>query len=600
MNQIPTEGLIANYPFNGNANDESGNGNNGTIKGALLTSDRFGNENSAFVFDGIDDVIEVSPSSTINTANMNAISISIWCSMNQNNNYNRLLSFANTTENINIDLSISSENNFVLTNYSGYGADHATFVSENTVDTQIWYHVVAIMNFNEMKAHLYVNGEYLGYDVGTIATKPNNPYIGIGRLFASIPEWLSFDGKLDDISIYNRELNSDEVQTLYSVGGWSSLSQGLVAYYPFKGNANDYSSYGNHGTVFGASLTTDRKGNENNAYNFNGIDNYIYIPNSNSINPSSSLSISFWIMTDSEYQDNKGILGKWNSDENSTPNNEQYAVVLYGNLRFYLKTIGNNQSYVSEGESIHNNGSWNHYLCSWDGNTMKLFVNNELIQSVSYSGTIPNIDQPLEIGRYSSVSNCFFNGNIDDVRIYNRALNESEIESLFNETPLSDIISVDTSTYYVSTLEFEPISPKTYLDKIDTISMQTYDSLFFHYKQFIYNPNYYTDTTYISVTDTLYIDVTLTDVNPPNNINTIKIYPNPANSYITINTGNYQIMSDYTIIIVNIQGQTIFQSLTNESEFQIDVNDFGGYGTYLVKIIDNNNNIIITKKIILY
>ena len=54
---VPTDGLVAYYPFNGNANDESGNGNNGTIDGASLTVDRFSNTNSAFKFDGIDNSI---------------------------------------------------------------------------------------------------------------------------------------------------------------------------------------------------------------------------------------------------------------------------------------------------------------------------------------------------------------------------------------------------------------------------------------------------------------------------------------------------------------------------------------------------------------
>ena len=51
---IPTSGLIAYYPFNGNANDESGNSNNGSVLGASLSGDRFGNENSAYTFNGID------------------------------------------------------------------------------------------------------------------------------------------------------------------------------------------------------------------------------------------------------------------------------------------------------------------------------------------------------------------------------------------------------------------------------------------------------------------------------------------------------------------------------------------------------------------
>jgi hypothetical protein len=56
---VPSNGLVGWWPFNGNANDESGNGNNGTVNGATLTIDRFGNANQAYGFDGVDDFIEV-------------------------------------------------------------------------------------------------------------------------------------------------------------------------------------------------------------------------------------------------------------------------------------------------------------------------------------------------------------------------------------------------------------------------------------------------------------------------------------------------------------------------------------------------------------
>ncbi|MGK5093982.1 hypothetical protein WDW89_18465 [Deltaproteobacteria bacterium TL4] len=56
---IPTNGLVAYYPFNGNANDESGNWNNGTVNGATLTTDRHGNANKAYSFDGADDYINI-------------------------------------------------------------------------------------------------------------------------------------------------------------------------------------------------------------------------------------------------------------------------------------------------------------------------------------------------------------------------------------------------------------------------------------------------------------------------------------------------------------------------------------------------------------
>ena len=56
---VPTNGLVGWWPFNGNANDESGLGNNGIVSGSTLTSDRFGNANSAYLFDGVNDYIRI-------------------------------------------------------------------------------------------------------------------------------------------------------------------------------------------------------------------------------------------------------------------------------------------------------------------------------------------------------------------------------------------------------------------------------------------------------------------------------------------------------------------------------------------------------------
>ena len=73
---VPTNGLVGWWPFNGNANDESGNGNNGTVNGASLTSDRFGNGGKALSFDGLSNYVEVPHSSTFNSTNK--ITISLW------------------------------------------------------------------------------------------------------------------------------------------------------------------------------------------------------------------------------------------------------------------------------------------------------------------------------------------------------------------------------------------------------------------------------------------------------------------------------------------------------------------------------------------
>jgi hypothetical protein len=72
---VPANGLVGWWPFNGNANDESGNNNNGTVNGATLTADRFGNAGSAYGFDGVDDIISYSNSFAFNSTNNGTISI---------------------------------------------------------------------------------------------------------------------------------------------------------------------------------------------------------------------------------------------------------------------------------------------------------------------------------------------------------------------------------------------------------------------------------------------------------------------------------------------------------------------------------------------
>ena len=72
---VPTNGLVGWWPFNGNANDESGNGNNGMVNGATLTSDRFGLANKAYAFDGASNYISINDNTTLDVSN---VTISAW------------------------------------------------------------------------------------------------------------------------------------------------------------------------------------------------------------------------------------------------------------------------------------------------------------------------------------------------------------------------------------------------------------------------------------------------------------------------------------------------------------------------------------------
>lgn len=111
---------------------------------------------------------------------------------------------------------------------------------------------------------------------------------------------------------------------------------------------------------------------------------------------------------------------------------------------------------------------------------------------------------------------------------------------------------------------------------------------------------YDTVTVYdsVSVTDTLIIDVN-TGLNPPNDFNTIKVYPTPAKTHIYIDNGNLSLMNNYTLKITNSLSQVVFQSVINQQQFYIDLSGWTGNGIYFVNIIDPQNNIVDIRKIIL-
>ena len=107
------------------------------------------------------------------------------------------------------------------------------------------------------------------------------------------------------------------------------------------------------------------------------------------------------------------------------------------------------------------------------------------------------------------------------------------------------------------------------------------------------------DTLLTTVTDTLVINAQITGINPPNNLNTLKVFPNPASTHITIDYGNFNAMSGYTLTIVNSIGQTVFTTPINQQTSYIDLSTWTGNGIYFVQLIDPQNNTIENRKIVI-
>ena len=212
------DGLILYFPFNGNANDESSYSNNGDVYGAALTLDRFNNINSAYSFDGIDDYISVKDNDLLDLTDTFSFSLCIKQINTESNGY-RI-----------IDKSIPGEGiieGYVLDTY-GNGVHgnqiRLTGLSSspygNTIYTlNEWQHIVVV--FNNGITNFYINGNFDGSRENSnesFVTNDLNIFIGKAHIgcngLCGIRE--HFNGSIDDIRIYNRILNYDEIIKLYN------------------------------------------------------------------------------------------------------------------------------------------------------------------------------------------------------------------------------------------------------------------------------------------------------------------------------------------------------------------------------------------------
>lgn len=210
------------------------------------------------------------------------------------------------------------------------------------------------------------------------------------------------------------------------------INEGLIAYYPFNGNANDYSGNGNNGTVYGAQLTSDKNGKHNAAYTFNGVNDFIKVPTSTSLeNFDKEITISAWININKWF--NSGSVGYFpileKSDESS----------IGGLMNLHINTSTGIQS-IYRGNIAYNNykiplNQWVYVSFVCKNNTAYFYIDGNLIGKKQMNGNYSyKKNSPLIIGKDIPGLVEYANGKIDEIRIYNRALSDSEIKFLYQNS----------------------------------------------------------------------------------------------------------------------------------------------------------------------
>ena len=221
-----------------------------------------------------------------------------------------------------------------------------------------------------------------------------------------------------------------------------SYGQSLSAYYPFNGNANDESGNSNNGTVYDATLAVDNRGISNRAYYFDGVNDYISVPHNSLFDfGTGDFTVSAQVKTNVIPSGSwSAIIGKHNA---ATGHDNEFFLMIEGSTGkpiFGLSTYTGVFERANGTVSICDNKY--HLITGVKiNNQIRLYIDGILVSTAS-SYINPDNTNSINIGRsYYNAGYGYFDGNIDYIRVFKRALSDSEVQLLYSETKVGPTIS---------------------------------------------------------------------------------------------------------------------------------------------------------------
>ena len=385
------------------AYDASPNGKNGAISGASWTS---GKSNSALSFDGVNDYVSAGSLGIDNSDH--SVTLDAWV-YPASSTYGPIIS--------NGDGAWANWNYFYVYLYwnlnqfwiaQGKAQVDGKYVESSTYAAGQWYHVVGTVNANG-DMHIYVNGALDdNVTVGAYTTSgTNHDTWGLGASYGSYlsqwgygPSW--FNGKIDEAAIYSKPLTASEISAQYNAG---------------KAKFSDWTT-----------------GKVSKAISFDGVDDYVAIPDSNNWNfGNNNFTIGGWFKFSSLAPNNEfaAMIVQCNSDCS-----DKWGIWLFNNAgtpqwNYGEYAGGSPWVYVNTNPTI-STGQWHYVAWTRNGNNHTFYQDGIPISSTASSTTFPNLNGELRIGREGGSHDRYMNGAIDEATIYNRALSASEIQAIYN------------------------------------------------------------------------------------------------------------------------------------------------------------------------
>ncbi|GMU73881.1 MAG: hypothetical protein AMXMBFR44_0800 [Candidatus Campbellbacteria bacterium] len=461
-----SDGLIAHWTFDGkymtpNVRDAAGS-YHGVLTNQTATTTRIGRIGQALEFDGDNDYVNLGtiPLSDPLQLSDDVLTISAWFYQKSGgDSFQRIIDKSSNTGATNgwAFFADPSDPNSIWFQSAGSELRSA----DNVYNQNEWTHAAVVFRANDVKK-IYVNGQEVSLQTSNNLNIPNSA-VGarIGTWYnATTREW---NGYLDDIRVYNRLLSANEIKRLYGLGNTTRISKtisvgsigatadsGLVGHWTFDGkhmtpNVRDTSGQANHGALANFSATTTAIGRIGQALEFDGLDDVVAITHNSVLNPSGSYTVAAWVYPQTLPTVSNGqwigIVAKGNTGETSA-SNHPYVIAYHPvgggspvgfGVGLENSSGSNCNAFSSDAEPA---GAWYHVVSRFNdsSNVLEVFVNG-VSQGSDACSLSPNTgnSRPVWIGDDEHTSGLRFDGVIDDVRIYNRALVDDEIQRLYDQ-----------------------------------------------------------------------------------------------------------------------------------------------------------------------
>ena len=436
ITSLYNDGAGAEYPFSGqtlpSSNDAVGTNHGTLMNGCSFTT---GKINKAFTFDGVNDIVRLPNNSLDLTGDF---SISMWANWGRNNTSQILMSNL-TIGTLDHMASIkgwfiehaAGQLRFRGLNSSGGNAFYIYTAYTPPLNTWVHYTFVHKNSSNKM----YADGVLIGSDTGgsthVAYDTPNYPMIGANQ-YNSTTYQEFFLGKLDAVSVWNRELTSNEVSMLYNGSNGTQYSSGSFGL--TQSSLDSFGTY--HGTLSSTSFTTGKFGS---AFNFTGGNINMGTGAANfGTNP---FTISLWFYPNAgnnlQVLVAKGFTG--GTDKGFYLNTDNRYNSNLNGISFGLNTGGTYRTIVTTSAFPYTAAAWNHLVVTRSGNTTLIYLNGVLTSTANaqvagtgdVSGDISNTGANMLLAQYGS-GGLNFSGRMDALTMWNKAISVDEVTQLYN------------------------------------------------------------------------------------------------------------------------------------------------------------------------